>query len=290
MKKERNIIMVSDFVTQLNELLERTKNIKSPINATFGETNINEYNKPSEVWMNDVQIFYENYLKDHALGERIKSLLLHRGLGAYSNLVSCLESISNDKSFINKEKQAIPKNSMDLLRQLLGEDNPVEYMRYLFKESDNKSDSRLRAMMRDLKEKDYIITSWADNVPYSIEFNEKAYTINEESRSEMQNGTYIINNITNGNANINSTDNSVRNTNISYNDVKLFEKMLEVASNITEENKNDIVMAIEDMKNNYNKPSLKEKYYKFIEVAANHMALFAPFIPVLTEMLMTVQI
>ena len=282
--------MVSDFVTQLNELLERTKNIKSPINATFGETNINEYNKPSEVWMNDVQIFYENYLKDHALGERIKSLLLHRGLGAYSNLVSCLESISNDKSFINKEKQAIPKNSMDLLRQLLGEDNPVEYMRYLFKESDNKSDSRLRAMMRDLKEKDYIITSWADNVPYYIEFNERAYTVNEENRGEMQNGTYIINNITNGNANINSTDNSVRNTNISYNDVKLFEKMLEVASNITEENKNDIVMAIEDMKNNYNKPSLKEKYYKFIEVAANHMALFAPFIPVLTEMLMTVQI
>ena len=276
--------MVSDFVTQLNELLERTKNIKSPINATFGETNINEYNKPSEVWMNDVQIFYENYLKDHALGERIKSLLLHRGLGAYSNLVSCLESISNDKSFINKEKQAIPKNSMDLLRQLLGEDNPVEYMRYLFKESDNKSDSRLRAMMRDLKEKGYIITSWADNVPYYIEFNERAYTVNEENRGEMQNGTYIINNITNGNANINSTDNSVRNTNISYNDAKLFEKMLEVASNITEENKNDIIIAIEDMKNNYNRPSLKEKYYKFIEVAANHMALFAPFIPALTEM------
>ena len=36
---------------------------------------------------------------------------------------------------------------MDLLHQLLEEDNPVEYMRSLFKESDNKSDSRLRAMM-----------------------------------------------------------------------------------------------------------------------------------------------
>lgn len=275
---------MDDFETQLNELLERTKNIKSPINASFGGTNINEYNKPSEIWMNDVQIFYENYLKDHALGERIKSLLLHRGLGAYSNLVSCLESISKDRSFINKKKQSIPKNSMDLLHQLLEEDNPVEYMRFLFREMDNKSDSRLRAMMRDLKEKGYIITSWADNVPCFIEFNEKAYTINEENRREMQKGTYIINNITNGNANINSTDNSVRNTNISYNDEKIFEKMLEVASNITEENKNDIVMAIEDMKNNYNKPSLKEKYYKFIEVAANHMALFAPFIPALTEM------
>lgn len=65
---------MTDFETQLKELLERTKNIKSPINATFGETNINEYNKPSEVWMNDVQIFYENYLKDHALGDRINSL------------------------------------------------------------------------------------------------------------------------------------------------------------------------------------------------------------------------
>lgn len=50
-------MMGSDFETQLNELLERSKNTKSPINATFGETNINEYNKPSEVWMNDVQIF-----------------------------------------------------------------------------------------------------------------------------------------------------------------------------------------------------------------------------------------
>ena len=63
---------MTDFETQLNELLERTKNIKSPINAAPLGININEYNKPSEVWMNDVQIFYENYLKDHALGERIK--------------------------------------------------------------------------------------------------------------------------------------------------------------------------------------------------------------------------
>lgn len=66
--------------------------------------------------------------------------------------------------------------------------------------------------------------------------------------------------------------------------------MLEVASNITEENKNDIIMAIEDMKNNYNKSSFKEKYYKFIEVAANHIAIFTPFIPMLTEMVMPVQI
>ena len=91
---------------------------------------------------------------------------------------------------------------MDLLHQLLNQDNPVEYTRYLFEDLDFKSDSRLRAMMRNLKENDYIRTSWADDLPYSIEFNEKAYTIDEGSVNEMKNGTYIINNVTNGNANI----------------------------------------------------------------------------------------
>lgn len=185
--------------------------------------------------------------------------------------------------FIDKKKQIFPKNSMDLLHQLLEQDNPVEYAQFLFKDLGHKLDSRLRAMMRELKEKDYIKASWASNMPYIIEFNEKAYTIDEESITEVKNGTYIVNNITNGNANINSIDNSVRNVNISNNEMEVFERMLEVASNIAEEDKKDIIMAIEDMKNNYDKPCLREKYYKFIEVAANHMTLFAPFIPAITE-------
>lgn len=98
------------FEEQLNELLERTKTIKSPINASFGKTDINKYNMPSEVWMNDVQIFYENYLKTHALAERINSLLFHR---KYDELVGCLTSISNDKDFINKmngiQKVTVPR-------------------------------------------------------------------------------------------------------------------------------------------------------------------------------------
>lgn len=44
------------------------------------------------------------------------------------------------------------------------------------------------------------------------------------------------------------------------------------------------VLPLETDIKEYNKPSLKEKYYKFIKVAANHMVLFALFIPVLTEM------
>lgn len=101
------------FEEQLDSLLERTKTIKSPINAAPLGTNIAEYNKPSEIWMNDVQIFYEKYLKEHALGSRIKTLLLHRGLHAYDDLIACLTSIKNDKNFIDEMngiiKTEVPK-------------------------------------------------------------------------------------------------------------------------------------------------------------------------------------
>lgn len=94
--------MMGKFNEELNELLERTKSIKPPINATMYGTNMNEYNHPSEVWVNDVEIFYHKYLKDHPLGSRIKTILFHRSLDAYKNLIGCLESIKEDKPFVDK--------------------------------------------------------------------------------------------------------------------------------------------------------------------------------------------
>ncbi len=93
---------MSNFEEQLEELLERTKSIKRPINAAPLGTDIEEYNRPSEIWINDFQIFYSNYLKNHALGDRIKTLFTHRGLRTYTELVSCLISISKDKAFIDE--------------------------------------------------------------------------------------------------------------------------------------------------------------------------------------------
>lgn len=90
------------FEEQLDSLLEQTKTIKSPINAAPLGTDINEYNHPSEVWVNDVEIFYNNYLKEHPLGERIKTILFHRQLRAYNDLKVCLESIRKDQEFIDK--------------------------------------------------------------------------------------------------------------------------------------------------------------------------------------------
>lgn len=187
--------------------------------------------------------------------------------------------------FPNKKKSIFPKSAKDLLVQLLEKDNPVEYMQYLFEDLDSKTDNRLRAMMRALREEGYISTRWADNVPYYIEFNEKAYTFNEKEAIEVGTGNTYIYNIMNGNANINSTDNSVRTVTITNNELDLFKKMLDVASNIKEDDKDEVITAIAEMRECYGKPTLKDKYFKFIEVSANHMALFTPFIPALTEMI-----
>lgn len=93
---------MADFEEQLNDLIERTNSIKTPINTASIGTNMWEYNRPSEVWVNDVEIFYKKYLKEHPLGERIKTILFHRNLSAYNDLLGCLESISKDQQFIDK--------------------------------------------------------------------------------------------------------------------------------------------------------------------------------------------
>lgn len=226
------------------------------------------------------------------LGQYLELLKSKSLIASYDQMLEIIEIYLTPDGidyFVCKKKQIFPQNSIDLLHQLLDQENPVEYVQYLFKDVDYKTDNRLRAMMRDLRERGYINTAWANDMPYIIEFNEKAYTIDEEEKTVLTKGTYIVNNITNGNANINSIDNSVRNINESNNEMELFEKMFKVASDIAEEDRNDILMAIEDMKNDLGKPGLKEKYYKFIEVAANHMALFTPYIPAITELFMKIQ-
>lgn len=68
---------------------------------TIGD-HIDEYNRPSEIWINDVEIFYNNYLTTHSLSDRIKRILDKRDLYAYNQLITCLESIRKDKFFIEK--------------------------------------------------------------------------------------------------------------------------------------------------------------------------------------------
>ena len=124
--KEENL---SPFEKELNDLLKRTKTIKSPINAAAMGTNIAEYNKPSNIWINDFEIFYNKHLKDHALSKRIETIFFHRTLDAYDDLVAILESIGKDTDYI-ASKKIIPntpeENMKDyeiLLKKLISKAN-----------------------------------------------------------------------------------------------------------------------------------------------------------------------
>ncbi len=91
------------FEEELNALVQRAKtnNTKLSRSASYESIDriINEDRQRREVWMNDVDIFYNKYLKKHPLGAKIDSWLFHR---KYDQLVAAMESISADKDFVNK--------------------------------------------------------------------------------------------------------------------------------------------------------------------------------------------
>lgn len=99
---------MNDFEKQLNSLLKRGNKIYSPVN--FG---VLGHDIASSQWINDVEIFYNNYLKEHSLGDRMRTLLFHRPENAVGELLSCLQSVRNDRSFIDKmngiQSVSVPK-------------------------------------------------------------------------------------------------------------------------------------------------------------------------------------
>ena len=80
---------------------------------------------------------------------------------------------------------------------------------------------------------------------------------------------------------VSSVDNSI---NISFANDKIFDDLMREADSIP--NNQDIVTAISQMKESVNdKKTFAEKYNNFIQSAAAHMTVFAPFIPALTKLL-----
>lgn len=95
--------------------------------------------------------------------------------------------------------------------------------------------------------------------------------------------TYNINN-ENGKININSTDNSVNvNVTLSNEEKALFETLKSIAESL--DNSDKIVCAVDEMKQEAGKRDFVQKYNDFIQAAANHMTVFAPFIPMLSKFL-----
>ena len=112
------------------------------------------------------------------------------------------------------------------------------------------------------------------------------YQIEVEKTTVMKSPSAInINASGNAKVLVSSVDNSIDNSiNISFTNDKIFDDLMREADSIP--NNQDIVTAISQMKESVNdKKTFAEKYNNFIQSAAAHMTVFAPFIPALTKLL-----
>ncbi|MBM6830031.1 hypothetical protein H9X85_10690 [Anaerotignum lactatifermentans] len=82
--------------------------------------------------------------------------------------------------------------------------------------------------------------------------------------------------------NINSTDNSIT-YKITDNDLAVMDTICSLAKGL--DNEKDIIFAVNEMKKHAGTKSYIEKYNAFIQSIANHMTIFAPFIPLLSSLL-----
>lgn len=93
-------------------------------------------------------------------------------------------------------------------------------------------------------------------------------------------------NITNesGKVNIDSVDNSVNiNLSLSNEEETLFNALKELTASI--EDGDIICKSVDEMHDNIGKETFVVKYNNFIQSIANHMTVFAPFIPMLSNLI-----
>jgi hypothetical protein len=90
----------------------------------------------------------------------------------------------------------------------------------------------------------------------------------------------------NARLNLNGTDNSVNVVTKSSSTEFFTEVRGQIESEIADgDERRKILEALTALEESHGKPSFAQRYTDFIAVAANHMAILAPFIPALTEML-----
>jgi hypothetical protein len=110
---------------------------------------------------------------------------------------------------------------------------------------------------------------------------ENGIDIMKESKSMVFN----IGDISAGRVNLNSTDNSINISDVSFE--KFFDDMsMTLKNKISDKENLDLLLKeLNELKKSVNTPNYKQKYNDFIQVAANHMTIIAPFIPALSKLL-----
>lgn len=208
------------FEEELNALVQRTKvSDVNPSSTASHETinrTISENKKKHEIWMNDVDIFYNKYLKNHPLASKIDSWLFHR---KYEQLVAAMESISEDKDFINKmngiltvevpkyQTKTLPefdvfishanKDKEDLIEELYQSLNTLGVNIFYDKESLEWGDNWKDRILNGTKKAEFAIIVISENF-FDREWTERelAEFLNRQNRNGQKLILPILHNIT----------------------------------------------------------------------------------------------
>lgn len=208
------------FEEELNALVQRTKVSDANPSSTASYENINrtisENKKKHEIWMNDVDIFYNKYLKNHPLASKIDSWLFHR---KYEQLVAAMESISEDKDFINKmngiatvevpkyQAKTLPefdvfishanKDKEDLIEELYQSLNTLGVNIFYDKESLEWGDNWKDRILNGTKKAEFAIIVISENF-FDREWTERelAEFLNRQNRNGQKLILPILHNIT----------------------------------------------------------------------------------------------
>ena len=160
----------------------------------------------------------------------------------------------------------------------------LPYWQHRFESIHGSEEDALRSQFRILREREMISVLWSSNVPYrlSVLDNGLSYSEMKEAYRLRNSGTNNITLSNVGKVNIQSIDNSVT-YNVTENDLSQIQKMIEAAKGL--DNEELVIDSINQLKDSIGKPSYLEKYNTFMQNAANHMTVFAPFIPFLTDLI-----
>ena len=135
---------------QIKNLLIRARDIQSLAKSNDSYVRFGDYTKDVDIWINDVDIFYQRYLKEHPLKNRFHSIIFHRSKDCFRSLISCLESVCADREFLKK-------------REVI---NMKDYEKFLKKcvDSVDKDDPYHRILQYEMKGEDRMIIKKLEDI------------------------------------------------------------------------------------------------------------------------------
>lgn len=150
--------------------------------------------KDFQKWRNELSVFIKRNLKSHELYEDAVHLVESyktKAIMTLNEAVGLIESIIDDEEFFEREenqnnqsktekyrvlKTGLSVVSHELLIDIVESDNPADMLSKRFEGLSVRDDEELRDILLELKEKGFIDTMWADDVPYVVTVKNKART------------------------------------------------------------------------------------------------------------------